>query len=205
MKYNGPKARKCRRLGMNLYGSDKYDRVMQKKPFGPGKNAKFRPSRPSEYSKQLTEKQRARDIYGLSESQFRRLYKEATTSTGQTGDAMKRLLEQRLDNAIYRAGFAMTRLQARQFAGHGLFQVDGVRVTVPSFRVKPGQVITMRQKNKDGVLITNILEAQAKHSAPKWMKVNPASRSFEVLAIPGPEDAEQAVDMRQVIEFYSRN
>ncbi len=205
MKYNGPKARKCRRLGMNLYGSDKYDRIMQKKPFGPGKNAKFRAARPSEYSKQLMEKQRARDIYGLSESQFRRLYIEAATAQGQTGDQMKRLLEQRLDNAIYRAGFAMTRLQARQFAGHGLFQVDGVRVTVPSFRVKPGQVITIRQKNKEGTLMTGIVENQAKHTAPKWMKANPAARSFEVLAVPGPEDAEQAVDMRQVIEFYSRN
>lgn len=205
MKYNGPKARKCRRLEMNLYGSDKYDRVMQKKPFGPGKNAKYRKPRPSEYSKQLMEKQRAREIYGLSESQFRRLYTEAATAMGQTGDQMKRLLEQRLDNAIYRAGFALTRLQARQFAGHGLFQVDGVRVTVPSFRVRPGQVITLRQKNKDGTLMTGIIEQQGKHNAPKWIKSNAASRSFEVVAVPGPEDAEQAVDMRQVIEFYSRN
>ena len=100
MKYNGPKARKCRRLGMNLYASDKYDKILQKKPYGPGKNAKTRQGRDSEYARQLKEKQRARDMYGLSEKQFGRLYAESLRSKGQTGDRMKQLLEQRLDNAI---------------------------------------------------------------------------------------------------------
>ena len=205
MKYTGPKARKCRRHGMNLFVSDKYDKILQRKPFGPGKNAKFRASRPSEYSRQLAEKQKARDIYGLAEKQFRLLYKEATTSKGQTGDVMKQLLEQRLDNMVYRAGFAMTRLQSRQFVGHGLFLVDGVRVTTPSFRVKPGQVVTMRQKNKDSAMIAAILERHEKYTAPKWLKVDASARKIEVVATPEPTDAEQAVDMRQVVELYSRN
>jgi len=204
MKYNGPKARRCRRHGMNLYVADKYDRILQRKPYGPGKNAKTRSGRDSEYAKQLKEKQRARDMYGLSEKQFASLYKEATRTKGKTGDTMKQLLEQRLDNAIYRAGFAMTRLQSRQFAGHGLFLVDDQRVTTPSYRLKPGQKVTIRSKTKDSPTIAAILERHEKYLPPKWMKINPASRTIEVIAVPGPEDAEQAVDMRLVVEFYSR-
>ena len=205
MKYTGPKARRARRLGMNIYGSDKYDRIMQRKPFGPGKNAKTRQGRDSEYAKQLKEKQKARDMYGLSEKQFVLLYKEALRQKGQTGDAFKQLLEQRLDNAIYRAGFAMTRLQSRQFAGHGLFLVDGVRVTSPSYRVKVGQVISVRPKAKSSPVFASILEKHAKTLAPKWLKVDASQLKAEVIALPAADDAEQALDMRQIVEFYSRN
>lgn len=205
MKYNGPKARKVRRLGMNIYGSDKYDKILQKKPFGPGKNAKTRQGRDSEYAKQLKEKQKARDMYGLSEKQFVRTYKEALRLKGQTGDSFKSLLEQRLDNAIYRSGFAVTRMQARQFAGHGLFLVDGVRVTSPSYRVKPGQVISVRPKAKSSPIFASILEKHSKYQAPKWLKVELNQLKSEVIALPAPDDAEQALDMRQIVEFYSRN
>jgi small subunit ribosomal protein S4 len=205
MKYNGPKARKVRRLGINIYGSDKYDKILARKPFGPGKNAKTRQGRDSEYAKQLKEKQKARDMYGLSEKQFARLYREALRQKGQTGDAFKQLLEQRLDNAIYRSGFAKTRMQARQFAGHGLFLVDGVRVTSPSFRLKPGHVLSVRPKAKTSPVFVGILESNAKYLAPKWLKVEAAQLKAEVIAMPEAGDAEQAVDMRQIVEFYSRN
>lgn len=205
MKYTGPKARRVRRQGMNLFGSDKYDKILQKKPYGPGKSPKTRSGRDSEYAKQLKEKQKARDMYGLSEKQFNRLFKEAIKAKGRTGDQMKRLLEQRLDNAIYRAGFAMTRMQSRQLAGHGLFLVDGTRVTSPSYRVMPGQVITVRPKAKDSPLFVGVREKNAKYSAPKWLAVDAASLKAEVVALPEAEDAEQAVDMRMVVEFYSRN
>lgn len=205
MKYNGPKARLARRLGMNLYGSDKYDKILQKKPFGPGKNAKTRQGRDSEYAKQLKEKQKARTMYGLSEKQFVSLYKESLRQKGQTGDTFKTLLEQRLDNAIYRCGFAMTRMQSRQFAGHGLFLVDGVRVTSPSYRLKPGQILTVRPKAKNSPIFASILEKHAKHLAPKWLKVDASQLKAEVIALPAPDDAEQALDMRQIVEFYSRN
>ncbi len=205
MKYTGPKARRCRRLGMNLYGSDKYDKIMQKKPFGPGKNAKTRQGRDSEYAKQLKEKQKARDMYGLSEKQFARLYREALNLKGQTGDSFKSLLEQRLDNAIYRCGLAMTRMQARQFAGHGVFLVDGQRVTSPSYRLKVGQVLTVRPKVKTSPVFAGILERNSKHLAPKWLKVDASKLQAEVIAIPEATDAEQAIDMRQIVEFYSRN
>ena len=189
---------------MNLYASDKYDKILQRKPYGPGKSPKTRQGRDSEYAKQLKEKQRAREMYGLSEKQFRNLYSEASRAKGQTGDQMKQLLEQRLDNVIYRAGFALTRLQARQFAGHGLFLVDGQRVTTPSYRVRAGEVITVRPKVKDSPVIVGNLEKHEKYLAPKWLKVNGGARSIEVTALPLADDAEQAIDMRQVVEFYSR-
>ncbi len=205
MKYTGPKARRVRRHGVNLYGADKYDKILQRKPYGPGKGPKTRAGRDSEYAKQLKEKQKARDMYGLSEKQFRRLYDEAIKAKGQTGDTMKRLLEQRLDNAIYRAGFAVTRLQSRQFAGHGLFLVDGRRVTSPSYRLKPGQVLSVRPRAKDSPVFAAIRERNAKYRAPKWLSVDAGALKVEITALPDAADAEQAVDMRQIVEFYSRN
>ncbi len=205
MKYNGPKAKKCRRQGMNLYGSDKYDKILQRKPYGPGRNAFTRPSKPSEFSKQLLEKQKARDMYGLSERQFRGLYNKATKIPGQTGDMLKQLLERRLDNVVYRAGLAQTRMQSRQFVGHGVFLVNGVRVTTPSFQVKPGMVITVRPKMKTSPVFPPILQAHEKYTAPAWLKVEAKDLKIEVTGIPAPDNAEQAVDMRQIVEFYSRN
>ena len=204
MKFTGPKARKVRRYGMNLFGSDKYDKILQRKPYGPGKSPKTRQGRDSEYARQLKEKQRARLMYGLSERQFRLLYTESIKAKGQTGDMMKTLLERRLDNVIYRAGFAITRLQSRQFAGHGMFLVNGKRVTSPSYRVKPGEVISVRPKKKDSPVFSTILAKNEKYAAPKWLRADTAVLKVEVVTEPTPEDAEQSVDMRQVVEFYSR-
>ncbi len=204
MKYNGPKARRVRRHGSNIYGSDKYDKILQRKPYGPGKGPKHRPGKQSEYSKQLLEKQKMRDIYGLSESQFRKVYTLSTTAPGQTGEMMKQLLERRLDNVIYRAGFAMTRLQSRQFAGHGLFTVNGKRVTVPSFLVRAGDVIVARPRTKSSPIFGSITEAHQKYNAPSWLKSDSGALKAEVVALPGPEHAEQGIDVRMVIEFYSR-
>ncbi len=204
MKNNGPKAKRCRRHGMNLFGTDKYDKIVQRKPHGPGKTPKAQTGKLSEFGRQLLEKQKARDMYGLSERQFQRLYREATERPGQTGDHFKMLLESRLDNVIYRAGFAMTRPQARQFVGHGLFLVDGQRVTIPSYRVQPGQVISVRKQTKDSPTFATIAAAHEKYTAPNWLKVDGAARTIEISMPPSADHAEQAVDMRQIIEFYSR-
>lgn len=189
---------------MNLFTSDKYDKILQRKPYGPGKGPKTRSGRDSEYAKQLKEKQKARDIYGISEKQFQNLFAEAAKTKGATGDTMKQFLERRLDNVIYRAGFAMTRMQSRQFAGHGMFLVDGKRVTSPSFRVQPGNVITVRNQAKDSPVFTNIRATHEKYLPPKWMKANSNALSVDVAALPDASDAEQAVDMRLIVEFYSR-
>jgi small subunit ribosomal protein S4 len=204
MKYTGPKARRARRQGMNLYGTDKYDRILQRKPMGPGKSPRAQQTKLSEFGQQLKEKQKARDMYGLSEKQFRRLYDMATKVKGQTGDALKTLLERRLDNVVYRSGFAMTRMQARQFVSHGLFLVDNVRVTSPSFQVKPGQVITVRPKSKSSPVFVPIVEAHRKYTPPAWLKADGNGMRAEVINLPDPATAEQAVDTRMIIEFYSR-
>ncbi len=205
MKYTGPKAKLCRRQGTNLFGSDKYDGILQRKPHLPGKNPRARGGKLSEYGKQLKEKQKARFMYGLSEKQFKRLYDEASGSKGQTGDEFKVLIERRLDNAIYRAGLAMTRIQARQFVGHGLFMVNGVRVTIPSYRVKEGDVVTIRPKSAHSPVFQDILSAHQKYSAPNWLKVNAAKLTFEVTSLPTAEDGDNVIDVRSIIEFYSRN
>jgi small subunit ribosomal protein S4 len=206
MKNKGPKAKRCRRYGVNLYGTDKYDKILQRKPHGPGKSPRgHQNTRLSEYGQQLKEKQKARDMYGLTERQFQRMYLSATKIPGQTGDALKQMLEGRLDNVIYRAGFSVNRLQSRQFVGHGHFLVDGVRVTIPSFQVKPGQVITVRSQSKDSPVFGPIMAAHEKYLPPSWMTVDAKAMRIEVKSIPPAESAEQAVDMRQIIEFYSRN
>lgn len=205
MKFTGPKAKRCRRQGTNLYGSDKYDKILQRKPYPPGKSPRSRLGRKSEYAQQLMEKQKARDMYGLSERQFHRMYVTASAAKDQTGDVIKQLLERRLDNVIYRAGFALTRMQARQFVSHGLFMVNDVRVTTPSFSVKEGDIVTVRPRSKTSPVFAPILEAHAKYMPPAWMKVDSASMKIEIVTMPDPESAEQAIDVRQVIEFYSRN
>jgi small subunit ribosomal protein S4 len=204
MKFTGPKAKRCRRQGTNIYGSDKYDKILQKKPQGPGKGPRVRQGRKSEYAQQLGEKQKVRDMYGLSERQFVNLYKEAASSMEQTGDAFKQALERRLDNAIYRAGFALTRLQSRQFTGHGHFKINGQRVTIPSYRLKAGDVIEVCERSKSSPVFGPIIEAHEKYMPPAWMKVDSGAMKIEIISLPDPESAEQAVDMRQVIEFYSR-
>ncbi|MBI3336620.1 30S ribosomal protein S4 [Candidatus Peregrinibacteria bacterium] len=204
MKYIGPKAKKCRQQGMNLFGSDKYDRILQKKPYAPGKGPRVRSGRKSPYARQLLEKQRIRTLYGVNERQFRCLYADASRAKGQTGELLKQLLERRLDNVIYRAGFALTRLQSRQFVGHGLFKVDGRRVTCASYSVRPGQKIAIRDKTKDSPVFAMIRDAHAKYLPPPWLHVDLAALLIDVISLPEPKDAEQAIDVRQVIEFYSR-
>ena len=205
MKCTGSKAKRVRRQGMNLYGTDKYDKILQRKPYGPGKGPRdSQHGKPSEFSQQLKEKQKARDMYGLSERQFHRYYLLATKVMGQTGDALKRLLEQRLDNVIYRAGFAVTRMQARQFVSHGHFCVKGKRVTVPSYQVKPDEEIVARDRSKSSPVFAPILAAHEKYLPPSWLKVDPSVMKITITSLPEPQHAEQAIEMRQIVEYYSR-
>lgn len=204
MRYTGPKARRCRRQGVNLYGSEKYEAILQRKPYPPGKTPKSRLERQSSFAQQLRMKQRARDIYGLTEQQFRRVYREAASQKGQTGETMLQLLERRLDNTLYRAGFAHTRLQARQMAAHGLFLVNSRRVTLPSFRVVPGMILCMRPRSSDSPLFTEVPMRQQKFSPPSWLRLDVSGGRVEVLGLPGGTEVEQTIDIRQVVEFYSR-
>lgn len=208
MRYTGPKARKVRRHGVNLFGSPKYDKILSRKPIAPGMQAAAaggRQGKVSEYGKQLLEKQKVASIYGLTDKQLRAIYKEAGRTVGQTNTMMHTLLERRLDSALYRAGLAMTRMQARQFVSHGLFTVNGIRVTIPSYRVKVGEKIVVREAAKSSPVFGPIVAAQDKYVAPSWMKADATTLSFEITALPADETHfDQLVDMRKVIGFYSR-
>jgi small subunit ribosomal protein S4 len=208
MRYTGPKARRVRRQGFNVYGSEKYDKILQKKPYAPGMQAASRGGRApklSEFGKQLLEKQKVCAMYGVHDKQLRAIYAEASRQVGQTDAMMHTMLESRLDSALYRAGFAKTRLQSRQFVSHGIFTVNGVRVTIASYRLKTGDKVKVRDNRKSSPVFGPILEANQKYTAPDWLKVDPTTISFEVKALPSEEKHfEQGVDMRKVIGFYSR-
>ena len=204
MKYTGPKARLCRREGFNLFGSDKYQKIMAKRPTVPGVHGGKRQGKFTEYAKQLREKQKLKRMFGLSEKQFRRTFDQAERMKGVTGGNLLQLLEQRLDNVVYRAGFAMTRMQARQFVSHGLFMLNGRRVDVPSIFVKEGDVIEIRLKSKKSPVFVKNAEVNEKYNAPSWLTVDVKDISIKVDGIPSAEHCEQAVTPQMIVEFYSR-
>ena len=178
--------------------------MLQRKPYGPGKGPKTRGSKPSEYAVQLQEKQKVRDTFNLSERQFHRYYKEAQKSSEATGKVILGLLERRFDNAIFRAGFALTRLQARQMAGHGLFMVNGRRCTIPSRMLKVGDVIEVRAKSASSPLFALNTQALEKYVPPSWLAVDPSKLRIEVTDLPQEEHYEQGLDIQKVVELYSR-
>lgn len=206
MRYTGPKARRARRHGVNLYGSDKYDKILQRKPHGPGKEPRGGGrGRVSEYGRQLLEKQKVCAIYGVHNRQLGSLFAAASRKTGQTDRIIKAALECRLDSAVYRAGFARTRLQARQIVSHGLFNVNDRRVTIPSYPLKVGEKVTVRSQARSSPLFADILASHDRYTPPDWLKVDPGALSFEVTGQPlDDKHFEQSIDMRQVIGFYSR-
>ena len=183
-RYTGPKARVSRRLGINIFGTKGEIVALDKRPYPPGEHGRTRRrGNPSEYLLQLQEKQKARFSYGLTERQFRRIYEEANRRQGVTGENMLRFLELRLDNVVYRAGMAATRPQARQLVNHGHVDVDGRRVDIPSYRLKKGQVVTLRQKARNMVVVQwniDVLDRQA----PAWLEVADGGHEVTVKELP---------------------
>jgi small subunit ribosomal protein S4 len=205
MRYTGPKGRQCRREGVNLFGSPKYQKLLARRAGIPGMHGSKRKAKETEYGKQLREKQKAKRMFCLSEKQFRRYFDKAARSKGITGENLLQFIEQRLDNALYRAGFAMTRMQSRQFASHGLFMVNGRRVNVPSIVLKPGDVVEIRSKSKgSNVFKLNAEERGDDYVAPKWLSVDRSKLSFEVVDLPGADSFEGLIKPQFIVEFYSR-
>lgn len=204
MKYTGPKARLCRREGFNLFASDKYQKIMGRRPGIPGLHGGKRLGKMTEYAKQLREKQKAKRMFGLSEKQFRRTFDKASAMSGITGENMLQLLERRLDNVLFRSGFAATRMQARQFASHGLFMLNGRRIDVPSVQLRVGDVIEVRPKSKNSPVFKKNLEDLGKADAPTWLKVDAKKLQIEVTDLPAVQHFEQAIESQMIVEFYSR-
>jgi len=178
---------------------------MGKKPGIPGMHGVKRMGKLTEYAKQLREKQKARHMYGLSEKQFHNTYVTATRMKGVIGDNFLQCLERRLDNVLYRAGFALTRMQARQFISHGLFMFNGRRIDVPSVEVRVGDVIQIREKSKGSSVFAKNMEELGDHfQAPSWLQVDTKSLKVEIVDLPSPQHFEQLINPQMIVEFYSR-
>ena len=203
-RYTGPRARVSRRLGTNIFGTKGETVALDKRPYPPGEHGRTRRrGNPSEYLLQLQEKQKARFSYGLTEKQFRRIYEEANRREGVTGENMLRFLELRLDNVVYRAGLAATRPQARQMVNHGHLDVNGRRVDIPSFRVRKGDVISLRPKARDMVVVRwniDVLDRQA----PAWLAVGGDGFEVTVNEIPVREQIDIPVREHLIVELYSK-
>lgn len=204
MRYTGPKARLCRREGHNLFGSKKYQRIIQRNQNIPGMHGGKRAAKVTEYGKQLREKQKAKRMFGLSEKQFRKYFDQAVRDKGVTGESLLKFLEQRLDNVIYRAGLAITRAQARQFASHGIFCVNGRRVDVPSIKVRPGDRIEVRESRRTSPIFKHNKEELADYTSPSWIKVDAQKLIIEIAEEPSATHFESIIEPRLIVEFYSR-
>lgn len=207
MRYTWPKKKLCRREGVNLFGTEKYDLTDSKR-------APLRSRKTSEFWTQLRKKQMAKRMFWLSEKQFASYFKKAqqSTTTGTTWDKMLQFLELRLDNVVYRANFARTRIQSRQFVNHAHFTLNGVKVDVPSIAVKVWDVIALRDKLKESALYKTLLEEleefsksnKGKVTACKWIDVDSKKLTITIKAMPEKEDFDQIIDIQKIVEFYSK-
>ena len=207
-RYIGPVCRLCRREGVKLYlkGERCYSPkcAMERRPYPPGQHGQKRARRPSDYAVRLREKQKLRRIYGISERQFRNLFEEASKKKGVTGSVFLGLLESRLDNVVYRLGFAVSRRQALQLVRHGHITVNGRRVDLPSYRVRPGDEIAVAEKSRNLELIRQNLEAMKGRKVGPWLSLDVEGMKGKFLRLPDREDLALPVNEQLVIEFYSR-
>ena len=203
-RYTGPKVKLSRRLGINLFENEKGRKAMERRPFPPGQHGRTRRrSNASEYLSQLQEKQKAKFIYGVLERQFRRTYEEAVRLSGPTGENLLRLLEQRLDNIVFRAGWASTRPQARQFVGHGLLLVNGKRVNIPSYRVRRGDIISLSPKAQAMIVIQHNLDVLDRRLVG-WLETGDGGKQVTVRDLPQREHIDVPVREQLIVELYSK-
>jgi len=206
-RYRGPREKLERRLGVDL-GLKGERRLagksaLEKRPYPPGQHGQRR-TKISEYGLQLREKQKAKFMYGVSEKQFRAIFKEANRREGNTGELLVQLLEQRLDNVVYRMGFATTRAFARQLVNHGHILVDGKRVDIPSYRVQPGQKVEVREKSKNNPQIQRSMELTNQTGIVEWVDVDKDKLFGIFTRIPEREEVSIPVEERLIVELYSK-
>jgi small subunit ribosomal protein S4 len=203
-RYTGPKVKLSRRLGTNLFENEKGRKAMERRPFPPGQHGRTRRrGNASEYLAQLQEKQKAKFIYGVLERQFRRTYEEANRLAGPTGENLLRLLEQRLDNVVFRAGWASTRPQARQFVNHGLMMVNGKRVNIPSYRVRKGDVISLSPKAQAMIVIQHNLDVLDRRVVG-WLETGDGGKQVTVRELPQRDHIDVPVREQLIVELYSK-
>ena len=206
-RYTDSVCRLCRREGLKLFlkGERCYtDKcAIERRNYPPGAHGQARPKF-SEYSIQLREKQKLRRIYGVLEGQFRRYFQMADRSKGVTGETLLQLLERRLDNMIYRMGFATSRTEARQLVRHGHFSVNGRKVNVPSYLAKPGDVIAVTERSQKVARIQEALELAQRRGVPDWLEVTPEQFTGRVKMLPARSDLTMPINEKLVVELYSK-
>lgn len=202
-RYTGPITKKSRRLGVDLVGGDK---AYERRPYPPGEHGRGR-QKESEYRTQLQEKQKARFAYGVLEKQFRRYYEEANKTQGKTGEALLQLLESRLDNVIFRAGFAQTRRHSRQLVVHGHFLVNGRKVDIPSYRAAPHDIIEVTEKSKElnpFQWAREAIKAGERPDPPAWLEVISSDLRVLVHQLPTRQQIDTQVQEQLIVELYSK-
>ena len=199
-RYTEPKSRIARRFGEAIFGPDK---VLSKRNFPPGQHGNNRRKKTSEYGVMLAEKQKAKYTYGVLEKQFRNMFEKAARTSGITGEILLQNLECRLDNVVYRLGIAPTRAAARQLVGHKHIIVDGEVVNIPSYAVKPGQIIGVREKSKSLEVIANAL-AGFNHSKYPWIEWDENTKSGKLLHKPERADIPENIKEQLIVELYSK-
>ncbi len=207
-RYTGAVCRLCRREGQKLFlkGERCYTNKCSvgKRSYAPGQHGQARNRKASEYGKQLRTKQIARRYYGVLEGQFRHYFEMAEKMQGVTGENLLRILESRLDNVVYRLGFASSRAQARQLVLSGHFQVNGRKVNIPSYLTKPGQTISVKDGSRQLGLIKEIVEKNSGRTVPKWLEVNREAMEAKIVALPEREDIDLEIEETLIVELYSK-
>ena len=200
-RYTGPRLKKMRALGVDLPGLSR--KSIERRPYPPGQHGPKIRRKVSDFGKQLNEKQKLRLNYGLGERQMRKYMVEARRSKMASGDKLVELLERRLDNVVFRSGFAPTIPAARQLVSHGHFIVNGRRVNIPSFQVKVGDLVQVKEKSKENKAIVESLESQTL-SRPEWIDVNKDQKNAKIRDLPGKESVPFTIDLQQVVEYYAK-
>ena len=193
-----PIAKRCRALGISPAVMGYGKKTTNRNPGGQMRKKK------SEYAIQLNEKQKVKFVYGILEKQFHAYYEKASAMPGKTGENLLSLVERRLDNVVYRLGFAMTRREARQLVNHGHVTVNGRKVNIPSFQVKPGMVISLTEKGKSMQKVKENIEDNAFRPAPKWIEYDKNNMTAKIVAVPARDDIDMPIEEHLIVELYSK-
>lgn len=206
-RYRGPLCRLCRREGMKLFlkGTRCYTEkcAFERRKYPPGQHGHNR-SKLSDYGLQLREKQKVKRIYGVLERQFKNYFEKASKMKGVTGENLLKLLERRLDNVVYRMGFAVNRRQARQLVRHGYFMVNGKKVDIPSYLVKPGDIIEIIQSGKELEIVKESLALAEQRGIPEWLEVDTKEMKGKFIRVPERQEIPLPVQEQLIVEFYSK-
>ena len=207
-RYTGPVCRLCRREGMKLFlkGERCYTGkcAIDRRAYAPGQHGQARAKKPTEYGLQLREKQKARRMYGVMEKQFRHYFDEAARRKGVTGENLLTLLERRLDNVIFHLGFASSRAEARQLVNHGHFTINGKKVDIPSYSVRAGEIIAVKEGSKSSPRMKQLLENLGSRTVPGWISLDANTAAGTIVALPTREDIQLPIQEHLIVEKYSR-